>query len=262
MSNQNKIFLKYFNGEINAGDLASPYVLEAISGRTVRHLEMNQDASVLHYMCVGSTIRHADALTIVWGTGVMSPEYKLRARPKQVIGLRGPLSCAALQALGYGDFHAIGDGALSMASFFSPSVAQTCDAGLIPHYVDIEHSFCVQFKDWGGCVISPQQPLEDYLCALLSCRVIVSSSLHGLIFAHAYGVPAIWIKLSDRLVGGEFKFHDHYAFMGVAAAEIPRWDFDLTIAQNLAKANCPPIPAIAKAAPDMLRDVLEANGHA
>jgi pyruvyltransferase len=111
-------------------------------------------------------------------------------------------------------------------------------------------------------VISPQQPLEDYLCALLSCRIIVSSSLHGLIFAHAYGLPAIWIKLSDRLVGGEFKFHDHYAFMEVDALEIPRWNFDQTIAQNLAKATCPPIPAIAKAAPDMLRDVLEANGHA
>lgn len=253
--------LKYFNDHINAGDLASPYLLSAISERPVRHLPMAQDADELHYMCVGSTIRHADARTIVWGTGVMSPHYKLRARPGKVIGVRGPIGSAVLASMGYGEFRAIGDGALSLPRFFSPTVDRKFDAGLVPHYKDLEHSFCDRFQDEGGLIISPQQPLEAYLRMLLSCRVIASSSLHGLIFAHAYGLPAIWIELSNQVFGGGFKFHDHYAFMGVDSVDIPKWRFDQSIAQNLARANCPPVPEISRAAPDMLRDILEANNH-
>lgn len=257
----NALALKYFNGDVNAGDLASPYMLAAISGRPVRHLHMAQDADEIHYMCVGSTIRHADARTIVWGTGVMNPQYRLRAPPKIVIGVRGPLGSAALAAKGYGEFPAIGDGALSIPRFFSPAVEQKFAAGLIPHYVDLDDPFCDTFRETGGLVISPQQPLEPYLLSLLSCRVIASSSLHGLIFAHAYGLPAIWIELDDRVVGGGFKFQDHYAFMGVDVSDIPKWRPDQSISQNLARASCPSVPRISRAAPDMLREVLESNNH-
>ena len=224
---------------------------------------MAQDADELHYMCVGSTIRHADAQTIVWGTGVMNPRYRLRAQPRKVIGVRGPLGSAALSAMGYGEFTPIGDGALTMPRFFSPEIDQKHAVGLIPHYVDLDHSFCEIFREAGGLVISPQQELEPYLRALLSCRVIVSSSLHGLIFAHAYGVPAIWVELSNRVIGEGFKFHDYYAFMGIDVPDdIPKWRFDQSIARNITRANCPPVPKISRNAPDMLREVLEANNHA
>jgi pyruvyltransferase len=35
--------------------------------------------------------------------------------------------------------------------------------------------------------------------------------LHGLILADAYGVPNVWAKFSDRLVGGDWKFRDYYS---------------------------------------------------
>jgi hypothetical protein len=47
----------------------------------------------------------------------------------------------------------------------------------------------------------------------------VSTSLHGYIVAAAYGVPALWSRYSDRLIGGNFKFHDF--FLGVGYDQVP-----------------------------------------
>jgi hypothetical protein len=44
--------------------------------------------------------------------------------------------------------------------------------------------------------------------------MIVSSSLHGLIIAHAYGREAAWLKFSDRPLGDDFKFRDYWASIG------------------------------------------------
>ena len=46
---------------------------------------------------------------------------------------------------------------------------------------------------------------------LTSCELIFSSSLHGLIVADSFGIPNIHMELSDKLVGGNFKFEDYYS---------------------------------------------------
>ena len=45
---------------------------------------------------------------------------------------------------------------------------------------------------------------------MLSCRQIVTSSLHGLVVADAYGLLSAWLE-SSTPKGGEFKFHDYFA---------------------------------------------------
>lgn len=46
--------------------------------------------------------------------------------------------------------------------------------------------------------------------AIACCEVVISTSLHGIIVAEAYGVPAVWAIAGDRVLGGEFKFRDYY----------------------------------------------------
>jgi Polysaccharide pyruvyl transferase len=43
-----------------------------------------------------------------------------------------------------------------------------------------------------------------------TCETIVSSSLHGVIFAHSLSIPALPIQVTTKLFGGEFKFIDYY----------------------------------------------------
>jgi pyruvyltransferase len=44
---------------------------------------------------------------------------------------------------------------------------------------------------------------------ILSCNYIVTSSLHGLIVAHSYNIPVLWVQYSVELIGGKFKFDDY-----------------------------------------------------
>ncbi len=64
-------------------------------------------------------------------------------------------------------------------------------------------------------VIDINGGLEQVVDEIVSCKRIVSSSLHGIIASHAYGVPAARIKFSDRLVGDGFKFRDYWESVGV-----------------------------------------------
>ena len=57
--------------------------------------------------------------------------------------------------------------------------------------------------------------IEGLVDDILSCEVILSSSLHGIIFSHAYGVPAYHVQFTDFFKNGNFKFTDYYSsFLG------------------------------------------------
>jgi pyruvyltransferase len=87
--------------------------------------------------------------------------------------------------------------------------------GIIPHYVDKDHPWVRRQRNARGVrVIDIESDIEDFVRAVVSCEAILSSSLHGLICADAYGLPATWIRLSNLLDGGNFKFRDYRQSIG------------------------------------------------
>ena len=46
---------------------------------------------------------------------------------------------------------------------------------------------------------------------IAQCNHIVSSSLHGIVTAHSLNIPAVWVKLSDKVVGDGYKFRDYFS---------------------------------------------------
>jgi hypothetical protein len=66
-------------------------------------------------------------------------------------------------------------------------------------------------------VISVAQTPEEVADEIKSCKLVLSSSLHGIIVSDSLGVPNAHLMLSDNLSspnhlrGGEYKFRDYYS---------------------------------------------------
>ena len=82
------------------------------------------------------------------------------------------------------------------------------------------------------------EPFQSVINKIGKAKIVVSSSLHGLIFAEAYNKPAIWLKVTDKIIGGNFKFHDYYE--GTNRRNSPAiWDEKFSF---LSKSKPPAIP--------------------
>jgi Polysaccharide pyruvyl transferase len=57
--------------------------------------------------------------------------------------------------------------------------------------------------------------IYDAVKFISTCKAIVSSSLHGVVFAHSLSIPALPIQVTDKLYGGDFKFYDYYYSINV-----------------------------------------------
>ena len=76
------------------------------------------------------------------------------------------------------------------------------NVGVVRHYVDKNE---YPFAD---IVIDATEPAEDVIKKISSCRVILSSSLHGIIVADSYGIPNMRIARDD-VITGDWKWMDH-----------------------------------------------------
>lgn len=76
------------------------------------------------------------------------------------------------------------------------------NVGVVRHYIDHDE---YPFAD---IVIDASEPAEDVIKKISSCRVILSSSLHGLIVADSYGIPTMRIARDD-VISGNWKWMDY-----------------------------------------------------
>lgn len=185
----------------NFGDALTYFLVQTITGAPPEWVDALEERE--HLIGVGSILNHASASSIVWGAGIaymsdrISPNADIRL-------VRGPLSAMKFAMCGGRNVTAFGDPALLCPRYID-APEKTHDLGFIPHYIDQSH--------WPGLpdakLINVLEPVEKVVADIASCRAIVSSSLHGLIVADAYGIPAAWLY-SHRVLGDGTKFADHF----------------------------------------------------
>src|SRR5699024_10192689 len=102
-----------------------------------------------------------------------------------------------------------GDPAPLAPLYYYPKVKITHDFGVVVRWK--ERSWAKAKYGSGVELIDfARGDVEEVIRDMLSCRKILSSSLHGLIVADAYGIPNAWLE-SGTPRGGEFKSHDSFA---------------------------------------------------
>lgn len=171
-----------------------------------------------NYLIIGSTITMlTNEKTIIWGAGAIDPNSPLPHKPQKVLAVRGPLSREYLIKNDVTCPQIYGDPALLLPKVYSPKIGKKYKLGIIPHYDDYNNQLIDHLKKDKTVLFIKMEGYTNWLDIInqiLSCEMIASSSLHGLIVAETYGIPNLWINISGNLIGGHFKFHDFFASIG------------------------------------------------
>lgn len=209
----------------NFGDELNVYLIEGLTGKRVINASNTLFKGNPH-MVIGSIVEaYSTSKSIIWGSGAISGgDRQLADIPLQIRAVRGVLTRQYLIDKGIYCPSIYGDPALLTPLLYNPDVLKKYKYGIIPHVEDLEdpkvvgfinryHDLVhlISFKNYGDW--------HDVIDQIKSCEVIISSSLHGLILSDAYGIPNVWVKISDKILGGEFKYKDY--FSGVNRAYAP-----------------------------------------
>jgi len=207
-NNNNSVKLMYYDK--NFGDALNPILSNKLTG--LKALRVNPKYYKKdNLLMIGSILQMANTNSSIWGAGLISDNIENMQVPKMIYAVRGPLTRKVLLEQNISCPEIYGDPALLIPRVYSPSVKKKYKLGIIPHYVDKNAKWLNRVLPKNVIIIDiiRDNPLE-FIDDLLECEKIASSSLHGLIVADAYNIPSTWIKFSDKLYGGNFKFKDYF----------------------------------------------------
>ena len=205
----------YANRKKNFGDELTPIIIKWISGQDSQFVKKTVSGKLL---CIGSGMNTCTRPNdIVWGYGSREMEKfgKIKyADTVTFLDVRGKWTRKNILE-SYPDAHVpeiYGDPAMLMPEIYQPkSKEKEYDVGLIAHYIDRKRFKCLSPRILNINVLGN---VYDTIDKINKCKVIVSTSLHGTIVSEAYGIPVVWLKVSDRILGGHFKFNDYFSGTG------------------------------------------------
>lgn len=94
--------------------------------------------------------------------------------------------------------------------YYTPNIAQKeFDITIIPHYTDYEDIRRI-FQSQYNILDVRTHDIESFIKNIIASKFILSSSLHGLIFANAYGIPSLWFK-HNYVNSTDFKYYDYFS---------------------------------------------------
>ena len=231
--NPSEIHLLYYSAEPNVGDLLNTYMIPKITGKRVRKAYTHK---LCHLMGIGSILEEGGPGSVIWGSGSINgigPKRPIVA--DQIHALRGKRSLALMQKVCGAPFGVpLGDPGLLMPMFYDPEVVADKQVGIVPHHSekDISKEIArIMPEDY--LIVDVALESEAFIRQMKRCKSIISSSLHGLILADAYEIPNKWISISDRLIGGDWKFTDYYSMTSTPAEAPYRFECVKTLMDGL-----------------------------
>lgn len=205
-----------FPTELNFGDELTGSLLERLTRRPVRWVPI-EDADVVGAgsVLIQVTKKRRGAMPYVWGSGFIQRYQGEIAQDRLPAALRGRLS-RSLYPEAQADLIRLGDPGILAGHLVDGPVSRKYALGVVPHYKDAADPLVARLGALGSSVrlIDVAWTPEEVAREIASCDAVLSSSLHGLIFADALGVPNAHLRISERVGGdvhGSFKFEDYYS---------------------------------------------------
>ena len=202
-------------GGKNFGDALSPIIAQKISNCKIKWVNPRDKSTTFRYYSIGSIIPPSSPNSEIWGSGIIQSIDVIKIKPKKVHAVRGPLTRKILINNGIECPEIYGDPALLYPKFYNPKIEKRYEIGIIPHYVDQQNPWVAKKSELSNVkVINILGNINSVVNEILSCDMVISSSLHGIIAADAYGIPSVWVEFSDKVTGNGFKFRDYFMSVG------------------------------------------------
>ena len=201
-----------FKKKENYGDLLSKYLVEKIANKKIKWVHPKKQSwykfNKTNYITIGSIIHHASKNSIVWGSGIIDRMQSVEKAEFKAV--RGPQTRRYLLELGYECPKIYGDPALLLPKYYYPKIEQKYKLGIIPHYHDFKF-VSENFKNEPEILVIDLMTMdvEEVTRQIMACTKTISSSLHGVIVSHAYGIPSVWVEFSDKIFGDGIKYIDY-----------------------------------------------------
>jgi len=188
---------------VNFGDELSPVIVERIVGRPVRFESLTANRKLL--LAVGSILHYARDGDVIWGSGFReNPLLENRFRNLDVRAVRGPRTREFLLKKGIACPEVYGDPAILMQYLFPEFKRETpiYDYIIIPNIGEMSCFF--PYKN----VVMPTNHWKEVVQMMLRSKLVISSSLHGIIVAESFGIPTRFLKMTwtEPLL----KYQDYY----------------------------------------------------
>lgn len=213
---KSQVKLEWWSKKDNVGD----YLSNIVYNWMTKDINLNKPRKKgIHLMTIGSLIGGANFDATIWGSGILDLSLVKAIYKKSwfinydIRAVRGPLTKEVLRVAGYDCTNvAMGDPAILMPLIYkknSDLIFKKNKYCVINHYVNENEIYK------GANVICISAGTTDYkmfIDTILSSEIVISSSLHGIILAEAYGIPAIYC--CKNLEHSLFKIYDYYYSTG------------------------------------------------
>jgi hypothetical protein len=215
----------------NVGDIYNRDVVRYLFDDEPENVESGGNRILL----VGSTVHRLQPGDMVAGVGTKgSPIPPAPTERVRIVGVRGPLTADALRSAGYSldELKFMFDPGLLIDRIFPELLDIEPDRGrvvFIPHYRE-RTKFRSNRK---YSVVDVDSTPRDFGAEIRRAETVYSSSLHGVIFAHALGRPAVLV--SPLTEEPEIKYRDYFA-----SVKLP-WNVPLPLEDAL-RSSSPALP--------------------
>jgi hypothetical protein len=195
------------DGQGNFGDILTPAILDYFSIEYT-FVKNYRDADAI---CVGSIARRAGKGIKVFGSGIISKSDRIDPTADWKF-VRGPYTRDRIRLFGGECPEIYGDPGLLLPLIVESS-EKTHEVGVVPH--DVDYKYAVNNFQRSNIIGLGTRNFRNVVDKITQCESIISSSLHGIICAHAYGIPAAWVKPNQKLKGDNVKFEDYFASVDI-----------------------------------------------
>ena len=212
MTSTSELPHRFYNRFPNTGDALSSYLVKLLCDSE----PVFTDHASPHLLGIGSILFMASPASIVWGTGLLNEATAVpEIQGGQIRAVRGLLTADALTKAGVklGNVP-IGDPGIFASQLLRHANQRSSGKPIVifPHHSSVDHPFYHMARLRNDVeVLDPSRTDLYNVNAICNCRVVISESLHGLIFAESLGKPYTWISNHAADEHSTFKYRDWFS---------------------------------------------------